>query len=140
MEEQKAGAKPRQHKPLSEAEERTATAIVDAAYKVHSALGPGLLEHVCGVCFCHELTKAGLRTDRQVGVPVVYDSITFDAAFRLDALVDDLVVCEIKADKGNGELALAQLLTYLRLTGKRLGFVINFNVPAIRKGIRRVVL
>jgi len=83
--------------PISDQEELTAKMIVDAAYAVHRALGPGLLENIYEVCFCHELTERGLSFRRQVVVPIVYDGITFDEGLRLDVLVEDLVVCELKA-------------------------------------------
>ena len=127
-------------KPISETEEQIASAIVDAAYAVHSALGPGLLENVYEVCFCHELTKRGLSQRRQVVVPIVYDGITFDEGLRLDVLVEGLVICELKAVEAMKEVFMAQLLTQLKLTEKRLGFLINFNVPKIKDGIKRVVL
>lgn len=126
--------------PLSEKEERIAKAIVDSAYAVHKVLGPGLLESVYEVCFCHELGKRGLSYRRQVVVPIVYDGITFDEGLRLDVLVEDLVICELKAVEEVHPVFLAQLLSYLKLTGKRLGFLINFNVPIIKHGIKRVVL
>jgi GxxExxY protein len=128
------------HAPISDKEERIARDIVASAYAVHSALGPGLLENVYEVCFCHELTKHGLSFLRQVIVPIVYDGITFDEGLRLDVLVEDLVICELKAVETMHPVFLAQLLTQLKLTGKRLGFLINFNVPLIKQGIKRVIL
>ena len=125
---------------ISEREEQVAKAIVDAAYAVHSALGPGLLENIYEVCFCHELAKRGLSYRRQVVVPITYDGITFDEGFRVDVLVEDMVICELKAVEVMPPVFMAQLLTYLKLTGKRLGFLINFNVPIIKQGIKRVVL
>ncbi len=126
--------------PFSEREEQVAKAIVDAAYAVHSALGPGLLENIYEVCFCHELSRRGLSYRRQVVVPITYDGITFDEGFRVDVLVEDMVICELKAVEVIHPVFMAQLLTYLKLTGKRLGFLINFNVPVIKQGIKRVVL
>jgi GxxExxY protein len=128
------------HPPLSEREEQIAKAIVDAAYAVHSHLGPGLLENIYEVCFCHELTKRQLKASRQVAVPIVYDGITFDEGLRLDVLVEDLVICELKAVETMNPVFMAQILTQLRLTGKRLGFLINFNVPRIKDGIKRVIV
>lgn len=125
--------------PISDEEERIAKAIVEAAYAVHNALGPGLLENIYEVCFCHELTKHGLSYRRQVVVPIVYDGITFDEGLRLDVLVEELVICELKAVETMKPVFTAQLLTQLKLTGKRLGFLINFNVPLIKHGIRRVI-
>lgn len=126
--------------PISDEEERIAKMIVGSAYAVHKALGPGLLESVYEVCFCHELTKCGLSFLRQVVVPIVYDSITFDEGLRLDVLVEELVICELKAVQTMHPVFLAQLLTQLKLAEKRLGFLINFNVPLIKHGIKRVVL
>ena len=126
--------------PLSAREERIAKLIVDAAYTVHKALGPGLLESVYEPCFCHELGKRSLSFQRQVIVPIVYDGITFDQGFRLDVLVEELIICELKAVETMHPVFTAQLLTYLKLTEKRLGFLINFNVPLIKQGIKRVIL
>ena len=126
--------------PFPDETERVARAIVDAAYAVHSALGPGLLENVYEVCFCHELAKRGLSYRRQVVVPIVYDGIRFDEGLRLDVLVEEAVVCELKAVEVMHPVYTAQLLTQLKLTGKRLGFLINFNVPLIKQGIKRLVL
>lgn len=125
--------------PLSEKEERIGKAVLEAAFAVHSNLGPGLLESVYEVCLCHELRKHGFVCQRQVPVPIVYDGVKFDEALRLDVLVEDAVICELKASETDNALFLAQLLTQLKLTGKRLGYVINFNVPLIKHGIKRVV-
>ena len=126
--------------PLSAREEGIATAVASSAYAVHRALGPGLLESVYEVCFCHELAKRGMSFRRQVAVPISYDSMTFDEGLRLDVLVDDLVICELKAVETMNPVFLAQLLTQMKLTGKRLGFLINFNVPIIKSGMKRVIL
>lgn len=125
--------------PLSEKEEKIATAIVNAAYQVHRELGPGLLERVYEPCFCHELGKSGWHYQRQVVVPILYDGITFDEGFRLDVVVEKLVICELKAVSGLLPVHEAQLLSYLKLAGKRLGFLINFNVPLIKRGIKRMI-
>jgi GxxExxY protein len=114
--------------------------IVDSALKVHSALGPGLLESVYEICLAHELTKRGYKVRRQVEVPVIYDGIRFDTGFRLDLLVDDLVIIEIKAVEDEHPVHEAQLLSHMRLLGKRLGFLINFNVALIKQGIKRRAL
>ena len=126
--------------PLSKEEERLGREIVDAAFAVHQALGPGLLERIYEMCFCHELAKRGISFQRQVPVPIVYDGIRFEEGLRLDVLVEDLVICELKAVETFNPVYIAQLLTQLKLTGKRLGFLINFNVPMIKEGIKRVVL
>ena len=120
------------YKPLSKREESIAEKIVDSAYTVHKKLGPGLLEKVYEVCFCHELSKRGLRTQRQIDIPIEYDGLIFDEGLRLDALVEDLVICELKAVDNMNPVWEAQLLSHLKLTGKRLGFLINFNVPFIK--------
>ena len=124
----------------SEKEESTATKIVDAAYAVHKALGPGLLEQVYEACFCHELTKRGLSYQRQVDIPIEYDVLKFDEGLRLDVIVEELIICEIKAVDKMNPVWQAQLLSYLRLTGKRIGFLINFNVPILKSGIKRIIL
>ena len=126
--------------PLSEREEEVARKIVDAAYTIHRILGPGLLEKVYEVCFCHELSKRELSYQRQVDVTIVYDGISFDEGLRLDVLAEGLVICELKAMDTINPVWEAQLLSQLKLTGKRLGFLINFNVPLIKDGIKRIIL
>jgi GxxExxY protein len=114
-------------------------AVVDSAMKVHSALGPGLLESVYLVCLEHELNERGFRTAVQVPLPVIYDGVRLDLGFRLDILVEHLVVVEIKAVDAISPVHQAQLLTYLKLSHKHLGLLINFNVVHLRDGIRRMV-
>ena len=114
--------------------------IVDAAYTVHKSLGPGLLEKVYEICFCHELKKRGLKYERQVYIPIVYDGIEFDEGLRLDVLVENQVICELKALENVNPVWEAQILSHLKLTNNRLGYLINFNVPLIKNGIRRFVL
>jgi GxxExxY protein len=128
------------HKPLSQREETIARGIVEAAFRVHTELGAGLLEKVYEVCFCHELSKLGFHPVRQVNVPITYDGISFDEGLRLDVLVDDLVICELKAVEIANSVWDAQILSHMKLTGKRLGFLINFNVPLIRNGLKRFIL
>ena len=113
---------------------------VNAAFQVHSRLGPGLLESVYEVCLVHELTKAGLRVERQLVLPVIYDDIRLDAGLRIDAVVEECVLIELKAVETILPVHRAQLLTYLKLSGHRLGLLINFNVPVIKEGIVRMVL
>ncbi|MBI3601242.1 MAG: GxxExxY protein [Nitrospinae bacterium] len=124
----------------SESEESIAKKIVDAAYTVHKNLGPGLLEKVYEVCFCHELSKRELKYQRQIDIPIVYDGIIFDEGLRLDILVEELIICELKAVDEMNPVWEAQLLSYLKLTGKHLGFLINFNVSLVKKGIKRIIL
>ncbi len=127
-------------KDIPEETNHIAQQIVDAAFSVHSALGPGLLESVYESCLCHELRKRGLCFERQLFLPVIYDGVKLDAGLRLDLLVGNQVVVELKAVELVQEVHKAQLLTYLKLTGHRLGLLINFNVPVIRKGITRLAL
>ena len=114
--------------------------IVDSAYTVHKNLGPGLLERVYEICFCHELTKRGLFYQRQLTIPVVYDGLTFDEGLRLDVLVENEIICELKAIEIVNPVWEAQVLSHLKLTNKRLGFLINFNVATIGEGIKRFVI
>jgi GxxExxY protein len=125
--------------PISPEEELVGKACVNAAYTVHKALGPGLLEKVYEVCFCHVLTKNGFHVKRQLNIPIVFDDIVFDEGLRLDVLVNDLVICELKALETVNPVWEAQILSHLKLTGKRLGYLINFNVPLIKDGIKRFV-
>ena len=127
-------------KPISERLDAIATAVVDAAFAVHSNLGPGLLESVYETCLAHELRKRGLTVARQVLLPIEYDGIRLDAGLRLDLLIEDCVIVEVKAVEALLPVHKAQVLTYLKLTGHRLGLLINFNVPLIRNGIKRIAL
>lgn len=126
--------------PVTEEVNRVAKHVVDAAYAVHSKLGPGLLESVYEVCLAHELRKRGLTVESQLALPIDYDGIRLEAALRLDVLVERSVVVELKAAEALLPVHTAQVLTYLKLTGHRLGLLINFNVPLIRDGINRIVL
>jgi GxxExxY protein len=114
--------------------------VVDAAYHVHRALGPGLLEGVYEACLRHELVKRGHEVEAQVGVPVLYDGLRIDLGVGLDLLVDKLFVVEVKATEQVLPVHRAQVLTYLKVTGLQLGFLINFNVLTIKEGIKRVAL
>lgn len=128
------------YKKLPGEEERIGKAVVDAAYQVHKELGPGLLEKVYEVCFCHVLAKKGFSVKRQLDIPIIFDGIKFEEGLRLDVMVNDLVICELKAVEAVNPVWDAQILSHLKLTGKRLGYLINFNVPLIRDGIKRMVL
>ncbi len=127
------------YQPLTAEEERIGKAVVEAAYKVHKELGPGLLEKVYEVCFCHVLTKAGFDVKRQLDVPIIFDGLFFDEGFRLDVLVNELVICELKAVDTMNPVWTAQIISHLRLTNRRLGYLINFNVPIIKQGIKRII-
>ncbi len=128
------------YEPLSKEEEVIAKRIVDAAYAVHRTLGPGLLERVYEACFCHELSKRLLKYRRQVDIPITYDGMIFDEGLRLDVLVEELIICELKAVDEMNPVWKAQIISHLKLTGRRLGFLINFNVPLIKNGIERIML
>ena len=120
-------------------ENEIAKEIVDAAYKIHSRLGPGLLESVYETILEDELKKRGLQIDRQVAIPVVYEAIHMEAGFRADLIVGGKVIIEIKSIEAIAPVHKKQLLTYLRLADKRLGLLINFNVALIKDGISRIV-
>jgi GxxExxY protein len=120
-------------------ENQIAKEIVDAAFKVHSRLGPGLLESVYEVVLAYELRKRGLNVVRQLPVPIVYEDIQFEEGFRLDLLVEDKVIVEIKSIEKVTGVDKKQLLTHLRLMDKQLGLLINFNVGLIKDGISRIV-
>lgn len=122
---------------LSPQEEQVGKAIVNAAYKIHRELGPGLLEKVYEACMAHELRKTGIDVKRQIDLPIVYDGIEFDEGLRLDLLVEDLVIVELKAVDLLNPVWEAQIISHLKLTGLTLGYLINFNVPLIKNGIKR---
>jgi GxxExxY protein len=111
--------------------------IIGSAIKVHRVLGPGLLESAYEVCLMHELTKAGLRAERQVKVPIVYEGLQLDADYFIDILVEDTVVLELKSVEHMLPIHEAQLITYLKLANKKLGLLINFNVTLLKNGIKR---
>ena len=127
-------------KPLSKELERIAEMIVESAYHVHKNLGPGLLESVYEACLAHELTARGLKVQRQVVVPILYDSVRLEEGFRIDLLVENLVIIELKAVDALLPVHKAQVLTYIKLSGLRLGFLINFNVTNIGVGTKRLIL
>ncbi|MEI7735941.1 MAG: GxxExxY protein [Ferruginibacter sp.] len=124
---------------LTEKEEWLGKQIVDAAYKAHKELGPGLLEKIYEACLCHELEKKGIPYKRQVELPFVYDGKQFDAGLRMDILVDGLVICELKAVETVNPVWKPQIISHLKLTKLRLGYLINFNVPFIKDGIKRYI-
>jgi GxxExxY protein len=115
-------------------------AIVDAAMKVHSALGPGLLESAYAACLRHELIKRGLRVTSEVPVPVVYDGVRLEAGYKLDLLVEDTVIVELKAIEALAPIHQAQLISYLKLAGKPVGLLINFHSLHLKDGIKRFVI
>ena len=120
-------------------ENAIATEIVDAAFRIHLKLGPGLLESVYATVLAYELGRRGLRTVSQLAVPVVYENVRIDAGFRADLVVEEKVIVEIKSVEVLLPVHKKQLLTYLRLADKRLGLLINFQVALIKDGITRIV-
>ena len=120
--------------------EEVATIIVDAAIKVHRALGPGLLESAYQHCLAHELRKRGLHVETEVAQPVMYDGERIDVGYRLDMLVENAIIIENKTVEGIAPIHEAQLLTYLKLRQCRLGFLLNWNVPLMKQGIHRKIM
>ena len=118
---------------------RIASMVVDAAFKLHSTLGPGLLESVYEAFLVHELKMRRLQVEKQVSLPITYENMTLDGGLRLDLLVENQVVVELKSVEEISKVHQAQLRTYLKLSGHPLGLLINFNVPVIKDGIQRIV-
>ncbi len=114
-------------------------AVIAAGIKVHKALGPGLLESTYEACLVHELRKSGIRVESQVPLPVFYDGVEIEVGYRIDVLVEDTVILELKSVAEVHPLHKAQLLSYLRLSGRKVGLLMNFNVERLRDGISRVV-
>jgi GxxExxY protein len=113
--------------------------IIDAAISIHRKCGPGLLESVYEVILVHELKKRNLAADRQVQIPIKYEGICFEEGFRADIVVDGKVILELKTVDSIGDVHKKQLLTYLKLTGMKLGFLLNFNEALMKNGITRMV-
>jgi len=123
----------------SERIEEIARVIVNSAFKVHKELGPGLLEKIYEACLAYEIEKAGLIIKRQVDIPIIYDGIQLNEKLRLDLIVENLVIVETKAVEIINPVWQAQIISHLRLTNNELGFLINFNVPLIKNGIKRFI-
>jgi len=113
--------------------------VIGCAIKVHRALGPGLLESTYEVCLAHELVKEGLKVKTQVALPVIYDGLRLDAGYRIDVLVEDAVIVELKSIESLHPIHEAQVISYLKLSGKKIGLLINFNVKLLKSGIKRLV-
>jgi GxxExxY protein len=113
--------------------------IIGAAMKVHTALGPGLLESAYEACLVHELAKSGLKVHAQLALPVEYDGVKLDVGYRIDLLVEDLVIVELKCVDCFSDIHTAQLLSYLKLSKKNVGLLLNFHVKHLKDGIKRVV-
>lgn len=120
-------------------ENEISKAIVNASYKIHTRLGPGLLESVYEAILSHELTKLGLKIERQKPIPVIWEDVYLDIGFRSDIVVENKVIIEIKSVEQISNVHLKQLLTYIRVTDLKLGLLINFNEALIKNGIKRVV-
>lgn len=126
--------------PVPEAVNRIGRSVMDAAFTVHRTLGPGLLESVYETCLAEELRLAGLRVEGQIGVPVTYGEARMDVGYRLDLRVEGVVIVEVKSIDALASIHTAQVLTYLRFSGVRLGYLINFNCIRLKDGFRRLVL
>jgi GxxExxY protein len=134
------GTKLKEFEPIPRETERIAKVVVDAAFKGHSSLGPGLLETVYKACFVHELQRRQLVVESEVAIPINYEGLLLGTGLRLDVLIEKQIIVELKAVEKLVPLFEAQLLSYLRLSRLRLGLLINFNVPLIKNGIKRIVL
>ncbi len=119
--------------------EQIAKIIVNSAFKVHKELGPGLLEKVYEACLVYEITKAGFEVKRQMEVPIIYDGVTLKEYLRLDIIVENSIIIEVKAVDIINPVWNAQIISHLKLTNNELGFLINFNVPLIKNGIKRFI-
>jgi GxxExxY protein len=127
-------------RPVLERDENQISGVIlDCAMKVHTALGPGLLESAYEACLAYELRNAGLEVRSQVPLPIIYDKVKLDAGYKLDLLVNELVIVELKTVEAFAAIHTAQLLSYLKLSNKKLGLLLNFHVVHLREGIKRVV-
>jgi GxxExxY protein len=126
-------------KPIPQDIENVATETVDAAYKVHSSIGPGLLESAYETCLIHELKKKGLKVESQVKLPIRYDGMIIDNSYRIDLLINNSLIVELKAVDEIIPLHISQVLTYLRFSDLRLGLIINFNTRFFRDSVKRVI-
>jgi GxxExxY protein len=127
-------------KPITEREKWLTSELMNIAISIHKSLGSGLLKSVYEKCFCYELSKRNIPFLRQQMVSVIYDKMTIDEGLRIDLLIDDLIIIELKAQENYHPIWEAQLLSHLKLTGKRLGYIMNFHVPLMKDGIKRMVL
>ncbi|MDQ2180696.1 GxxExxY protein [Marinifilum sp. D714] len=113
--------------------------VIECAMKVHSTLGPGLLESAYQTCLYYELSKTGLKVEKEKPLPIVYDDVKLDCGYRIDLFVEDMIVVELKSIDTFSDIHLAQVLTYLKLADQRVGLMINFNVERLKYGIKRVI-
>ena len=114
--------------------------VLDCSFKVHSALGPGLLESAYSECLYFDLIQSGLKLEKQKPIPLIYSGVHLEAGYRIDLLVEDCIVVEIKSIEALAEIHMAQILTYLKLSKCRLGLLVNFNVLHLKDGIKRVII
>ncbi|HVM89506.1 MAG TPA: GxxExxY protein [Puia sp.] len=127
-------------KPITDHEQHLTGELMNIAITVHKTLGPGLLVSIYEKCVCYELAKRNIPFVRQKPLPIVYRDMEIDDALKIDFLVDDLIIIQLKAQENHHAVWEAQLLSYLKLTGKRLGYIMNFNVPLMKDGIKRMIL
>ena len=120
-------------------EQEISKLVFDSALKVHKMLGPGLLESAYEECLFYELKKSNLKVEKQKALPLIYEEVKLDIGYRIDIIIEDKFIVEIKAVESLNEVHLAQLLTYLKLTDCKLGLLINFNVKLLKDGVRRVI-
>ncbi len=113
--------------------------ILNSAFKIHTALGPGLLENAYQECLFYELKKQGLKVEKEKALPLIYEDVKLDAGYRIDLLVENMVIIELKSVSELNDIHTAQILTYLKLSGCKLGLLLNFNVKSLKQGIKRVV-
>jgi len=127
-------------KPISEKEQWLTWQLMNIAISIHKILGPGLVESIYEKCFCYELSKRKIPFTKQQSLPVIYDNTCIDEGLKIDLVIDDLIIIELKAQENYQPVWEAQLLSYLKLTGKRLGYIMNFHVPLMKDGIKRMIL
>lgn len=130
----------RSFQPLTERENWLSAQMIDIAIRIHKTLGPGLLEGIYEKCFCYELAKREIPFERQKMVKLEYDKLVLDGGLRIDILVDDLLIIELKSQEYYHPVWEAQVLSYLKLSNKRLGYVFNFDVPLMKEGIKRIII
>ena len=114
--------------------------ILDSAFKIHSALGPGLLESAYQACLVYELKKKGLKVEVEKALPLIYEEVKLDCGYRIDVIVENKVIVELKSVEAFTDVHIAQILTYLKLSKKKVGLLLNFNVKSLKSGIKRVIL
>ncbi len=114
--------------------------VLDCSFKVHTSLGPGLLESAYLECLYYELLSLGIKVEKQKPLPLIYNEVKLDVGYRLDLFVDDNIIVEIKSIEALGDIHMAQILTYMKLTSCRLGLLVNFNVLHLKEGIKRVII